>query len=199
MNDLNNKNPNSNNSATESQLSEEEKKKLRQKEIIEWVEVIVAAIVIAFAINRFILVNAVVPTASMETTIMAGDRMYGNRLAYVKEDPQRGDIVIFKAPDDESQLYVKRVIGLPGDSVNIVDGLVYLNGSNEPLDESSYLQVVPMGSFGPYEVPEGAYFVMGDNRNNSLDARYWTNTYLYKEKILGKAWFRYYPKFEKLK
>lgn len=196
INDTKNK---TNGPSDEGKTSAESKKGSALREILEWVEVIVAAIVIAFVINKFILVNAVVPTGSMETTIMSGDRMYGNRLAYLKDDPERGDIVIFKAPDDESQLYVKRVIGLPGDTVNIVDGKVYINDSAEPLDESGYLNVEPLGSFGPYNVPEGAYFVMGDNRNNSLDARFWTNTYLYRDKILGKAWFRYYPKITLLK
>lgn len=180
-------------------LTPEEKKEQIKKEIIDWIFTIVLAVIIAVGVNKFLVVNAKIPTASMEPTIMTGDRIYGNRLAFLSENPKRGDIVIFKAPDDESQLYIKRVIGEPGDTVNIIDGMVYINGSDEPLDESGYLRVEPLGSFGPYEVPEGAYFVMGDNRNNSLDARYWSNTYLYKDKILGKAWFRYYPKFSKVK
>lgn len=183
----------------EKELTPEEKKAMMKREIIDWVVTIVIAVVLAVGINKFIVVNAKIPSASMETTIMTGDRIYGNRLAYLKNDPKRGDIVIFKAPDDESVLYIKRVIGEPGDTVVIVDGKVYINGSEEPLDESAYINGVPEGSFGPYEVPEGAYFMMGDNRNNSLDARYWNNTYLYRDKILGKAWFRYYPKFTTIK
>lgn len=187
-------NKNANDINDEKPLTDEEKKTAMKKEIIEWIEVIVAAVIIAFVLNRFIVVNAKVPSGSMEKTIMTGDRLYGNRLAYLKDDPQRGDVVIFKAPDDESQLYVKRVIGMPGDKVVVIDGLVYINDSDTPLDESSYVtKDVPIGDFGPYEVPEGCYFVMGDNRNNSFDARFWNNTYLHREKILGKAWFRYYP------
>lgn len=187
-------NKNANDINDEKPLTDEEKKTAMKKEIIEWIEVIVAAVIIAFVLNRFIVVNAKVPSGSMEKTIMTGDRLYGNRLAYLKDDPQRGDVVIFKAPDDESQLYVKRVIGMPGDKVVVIDGLVYINDSDIPLDESSYVtKDVPIGDFGPYEVPEGCYFVMGDNRNNSFDARFWNNTYLHREKILGKAWFRYYP------
>lgn len=191
---MNSNNKMSNDINEEKPLTAEEKKVAMKKEIIEWVEVIVAAVIIAFVLNRFIVVNAKVPSGSMEKTIMTGDRLYGNRLAYLKDDPQRGDVVIFKAPDDESQLYVKRVIGIPGDKVVVIDGLVYINDSDIPLDESSYVtKDVPIGDFGPYEVPEGCYFVMGDNRNNSFDARFWNNTYLHRDKILGKAWFRYYP------
>lgn len=183
----------------EKELTPAEKKALMKKEIIDWVVTVIIAVVIAVGINKFIVVNAKIPSASMETTIMTGDRIYGNRLAYLKNDPKRGDIVIFKAPDDESVLYIKRVIGEPGDTLIIIDGKVYINGSEEPLDESAYVNGTPKGDFGPYEVPEGAYFMMGDNRNNSLDARYWNNTYLYRDKILGKAWFRYYPKFSPIK
>ena len=128
---------------------------------------------------------------------MTGNRLFGNRLAYIKDDPKRGDIVIFKYPDDESQLFIKRVIGLPGETVTIIDGKVYIDDSTEPLYEP-YLAQEMLGTFGSYEVPQGAYFVMGDNRNYSLDARFWNNTYVYKDKILGRALFRYYPSIGKI-
>lgn len=83
-------------------------------------------------------INARVPSGSMEQTIMTGDRVFGNRLAYKNKEPERFDIVIFKYPDDPSQLFVKRVIGLPGETVNIVDGKVYINDSEEPLDDSFF-------------------------------------------------------------
>ena len=168
-----------------------------KREIIEWIIVIEVAIVLALIINKVFLVNAIIPSGSMEPTIMTGDRIFGNRLAYTNEDPVRGDIVIFKYPDDERQLFIKRVIGEPGDVVWIKDGLIYINGSDEPLDEP-YVKVTPMGDFGPYTVPEDCYFMMGDNRNNSADSRYWHNTYVHKSKILGKAWVRYYPNPSKI-
>ena len=90
---------------------------------------------------------------------------------------------IFKFPDDESQLYIKRVIGLPGDKVQIIDGKVYINDSETPLDEP-YLPEPPEGDYGPYYVPEDSYFMLGDNRNWSKDSRFWTNTYVKKEKVL---------------
>lgn len=175
------------------QQKEETQEVSLKREIIEWIIVIEIAIVLAVVINLVLLVNAVIPSGSMEPTIMTGDRIFGNRLAYSKEDPQRGDIIIFRFPDNEKELFIKRVIGEPGDVVWVKDGLVYINGSEEPLEEP-YLKVIPVGDFGPYQVPEGSYFVMGDNRNNSADSRYWINPYVKREKILGKAWVRYFPK-----
>ncbi|XME02847.1 signal peptidase I [Lachnospiraceae bacterium C1.1] len=165
------------------------------KEIIEWVAVVVVAVVLAYFVNHFIIVNAIVPSSSMETTIMTGDRVIGNRLAYSFSEPERGDIIIFKFPDDESKLYIKRLIGLPGETVEIKEGKVFVDG--EALDEP-YLTVTTEGTFGPYTVPEGHYFMLGDNRNNSADSRYWNNTYLAREKIVGKAVFKYWPGFKGL-
>lgn len=163
------------------------------REIMEWVIVIVVSAVLAFALDKFIIVNAKIPSASMEPTIMTGDRLIGNRLAYLNEDPQRGDIVIFLFPDNENEIFIKRVIGLPGETVTVKAGKVYIDDSAYPLDESEYLKVEPLGDFGPFKVPAGAYFMMGDNRNNSMDSRYWNNHYVYKDKILGKAVLRYFP------
>lgn len=170
-----------------------EEKTSVKAEIISWVKTIVGAFVMAWIITTFIIVNAQVPSGSMENTVMTGDRLIANRLSYVVSEPKRFDIVVFKFPDDESKLYIKRIIGMPGDKVEIRDNKVYINDSTEPLDDSFTKE--PM--FTPdavYEVPEGHYFMMGDNRNNSSDSRFWINTYVAKDKILGKAVFRYYPK-----
>ena len=96
------------------------------RELWDYAKIIIAVFVIAFLLGHFVYINARVPSGSMEETIMTGDRVFGNRLAYIKDDPERFDIVIFKYPDDPSQLFVKRVIGLPGETVNIVDGKVYI-------------------------------------------------------------------------
>lgn len=162
-----------------------------KREIMEWVIVICIAITIAVVLNTFIIVNAIIPSASMEPTIMTGNRIFGNRLAYINDEPKRGDIIIFRFPDNEKELFIKRIIGEPGDTVEVIDGKVYINGSDTALDEP-YLKVTPLGDYGPYEVPEGSYFVMGDNRNNSADSRFWKNTFVKREKILGKAAFRYF-------
>ena len=169
--------------------------KRTRKEVIEWIVTIGAAVLVALFINNFIIVNATVPTSSMEKTIMTDDRVIGLRLAYKNNDPERGDIIIFKNPDNEDILYIKRVIGMPGETVEIHDGGVYIDGT---LLDEPYLATVTEGEFGPYEVPEDHYFMMGDNRNNSADSRYWKNTYLAREKIVGKAVMRYWPSIKKL-
>lgn len=162
------------------------------KELFQWVLVILGAVILAFLIDTFVIVNAQIPSGSMENTIMTGDRVFGNRLSYKFSDPKRFDIIIFKYPDDESQLFIKRIIGLPGETVEIHDGNIYINGSDTPLEDVDIKE--PMeGSFGPYTVPEGCYFVMGDNRNNSRDSRYWENTFVSEDEILGKAVLRYWP------
>ena len=162
------------------------------KELFQWVLVIIGAVILAFLIDTFVIVNAQIPSGSMENTIMTGDRVFGNRLAYKFSDPKRFDIIIFKYPDDESQLFIKRIIGRPGETVEIHDGNIYINGSDTPLEDVDIKE--PMeGSFGPYTVPEGCYFVMGDNRNNSRDSRYWENTFVSEDAILGKAVLRYWP------
>lgn len=167
-------------------------------EVWEWVKIIATAAVIALFLNSCIIANSRVPSASMETTIMTKDRVIGSRLTYRFSDPQRGDIAIFRFPDDESIYYVKRIIGLPGDTIDIVDGQVYLNGSTDPLDEP-YLRE-PMIPEPPmhFEVPEDCYFMMGDNRNYSSDARRWENTYVKREKLIAKVLFRYYPGIGKI-
>ena len=102
-------------------------------------------------------------------------------------------MIIFRWPDDEKVLFVKRIIGMPGDKVTVRDGKVYLNDSETPLEESYIKEPMVAESPKSFTVPEGAYFCMGDNRNESMDARYWKNPYVYKNKILAKVLFRYWP------
>ena len=181
------------------------KKKRIMNEILEYVKMIIVVVVVVLFVDGVILINARIPSASMETTIMTGDRIFGLRLAYginwnifgnkisVKyKDPERYDIVIFHYPDDEKQLFIKRLIGLPGETVEIIDGKVYINGAEEPL-EDSFINGVPNGNYGPYEVPEDCYFMLGDNRNNSKDSRFWNNKFVRFDQIVGKALFRYFP------
>ena len=168
------------------------------KELWEYVKMILFVVIVVLIVDNFLLINAVIPSESMEETIMTGDRIFGNRLAYLFEEPERFDIVIFKYPDDESQRFIKRVIGLPGETVEIREGKVYIDGSETPLDDS-FTPETPVGDYGPYTVPEGCYFMFRDNRNNSKDSRMWDNPYVKKEKILGKAVLRYFPGIEVLK
>lgn len=165
-----------------------------KRELLSWILTFAFAIGVALFLKNFIIINATVPTGSMENTIMPGDDLLGLRTAYLFKDPQRGDIIIFKFPDDESQKFIKRIIGLPGDLVQIEDGKVYINGSTTSLEEP-YLKEEWTRNTGPFEfvVPEGCYFVMGDNRNDSLDSRYWDNPFVTEDEIIGKAEFIYYP------
>ncbi len=184
--------------------------------VLDYVLTVVIAIAIGLCLNFFIIVNAVIPTGSMENTIMSGDRIFGFRLAYKFEEIKRYDIVIFRYPDDEKQLFIKRVIGLPGETVVIREGKVYVYGTDtdttaisdeellkdpslpgDPkLLDDSFCPEVPLGGEqrdGVFRVPEGSYFMLGDNRNHSKDSRFWNNKYVAEEKILGKAFLKYWP------
>lgn len=162
------------------------------KEVLSWIVTFSLAILVALVLKEFIIINATVPTSSMENTIMAGDDLFGFRLSYAFSEPERGDIIIFKYPDDRKQKFVKRIIGLPGETIVIDQAKIYVNG--EPLEED-YLKEEWFSATGPFEfeVPEDSYLVLGDNRNNSLDARFWVNTYVPREDIIGKALFVYFP------
>ena len=163
-------------------------------EVISWTKEIAFILIFVFILNQVVIVNAYIPSGSMENTMMIGDRVIAFRLSYEFSDPKRSDIIVFSPPDGEPDLYIKRIIGVPGDIVEIKDGIVYIN--NEILeDDSSYVKGEPFGNFGPYNVPEESYFVMGDNRNGSIDSRSWQNTFVPKDKIVGKAIFRYFPNF----
>lgn len=179
-----------NNKETE---TKETKKENAKKEVWGYVKIIIIAALIALFCNKVLIANVKIPSESMLDTIHVGDRLIGSRLAYKFSDVERGDIAIFKYPDDESQVFIKRVIGLPGETVEIRDGKVYIDDSDTPLDEP-YVKGVPTGDYGPYVVPDGCYFMMGDNRGDSLDSRFWNNTYVKENKIIAKALFRYFPK-----
>lgn len=202
-------------------MENENKKKINWKdEIISWIQVIVSAAVIAFVLTTFIIANSEVPTGSMEKTIMTGSRVIGSRLHYKFSDPERGDVAIFvfgwqcpnchviiegeKAEEcprcgeavgkhARTIYYVKRVIGLPGDVIDIIDDKVYLNGSDTPLDEPYIAEPMNQNETLHFEVPENSYFMMGDNRNYSLDARCWNNHYISKDKMIAKVLFEYFP------
>lgn len=170
-------------------MSEETK-----SEIVSWIVFLLGAVVCAVLINSFIIFNAHVPSASMENTIMTGDRVLGLRLTYTFGKPERYDVAIFRYPDDETEYYVKRVIGLPGEKVDIIGGKVYINDSTEPLEDAFVKEAPFENDYGPYFVPEGSYFMLGDNRNNSRDSRMWVNKFVEEDKILAKAYVCMWPK-----
>ncbi len=170
-----------------------ENKKKTIKEVLSWVLVIAAAYVLAFLITHFVIIKTEVISGSMESTLNIDDRVIGNRLAYTFSDPERGDIIFFANPLNETETYVKRIIGCPGETVEIRDGKVYINEAAVPLDEP-YLKEKMKGSFGPYVVPENSFFVMGANRNRSEDSREWG--FVARDEIYAKAWFRYKPSID---
>lgn len=161
-------------------------------DVLSIVKTVAISIAIALFINNFIIINAKIPTGSMETTIMTGDRVIVNRLYYNFEEVKRGDIVVFMNPnlDDDKELLIKRVIGLPNETIDIVNGVVFVNGVEYAEDYISNNDEFYNGTF---EVPEDSYFMLGDNRMYSIDSRYWTNSYVSEDKILGKALLRYFP------
>jgi signal peptidase I len=222
----------------------QKKKKSKFRETIDFLLPIIIAVIVALLLKTFVFANAVVPTGSMKNTIGEGDRIIASRLAYINSDPERYDIILFYFPDDESQIFVKRVIGLPGETVTIVDGSAFItdkDGNTYETDQSFITNGDPIGDYGPFYIPEkgetittdgvfcyaengmrvgysqfidkycdisasgeytvaeNLYFCMGDNRNESHDSRFWDNTYVAENKILGEAKFKYYPKFETLK
>lgn len=168
------------------------------KEVLSWVKAIVVAVIIALLIQRFIIVNASIPTPSMEETVMTGTRVICSRLSYITKDPERFDIVVFDFPyGEEEQVYFKRIIGLPGEKIEIKGGKVYVNDSETPLNDS-FVKEKPLGDYGPFEIPEEHYFMLGDNRNDSYDSKNWPSPYISEDKIMGKAIFSYYPEFKQL-
>lgn len=176
------------------ELTKEEKQKKIRNEIISWILIIAAGFIMALLVNTYVIIKVEIPSSSMENTIMTEDRLIGNRLSYVFSKPKRGDIAIFIYPDDRSQNYIKRVIGLPNETVTIKEGKVYINHSETPLDESYLKEPMKPEADMEFQVPEGCYFFLGDNRNVSEDARYWTLKYVPLKDIIGKPLFRYSPK-----
>jgi signal peptidase I len=173
-------------------MTDEVKSEVR-KDIASWAKTIVFAVLVAAVFNNVVIVNATVPTGSMMDNIKPKDRIIAFRLSYIFQAPKRFDIVVFRFPDNRQVLYVKRIIGLPGETVTIRGGKVYINDSAEPLNDDFVRETPRDEDLGPYEIPEGSYFMMGDNRNSSADARVWQNTYVVKSDILGKVLFKYFP------
>ncbi|MCL2407245.1 MAG: signal peptidase I [Defluviitaleaceae bacterium] len=167
------------------------KRKKIIREIISWFCVIAGGVLTALFIGRFIIVNANVPTGSMLNTIEVDSRIVAFRLSYLFSEPNQGDIIVFRYPLDTSILYVKRIIGMPGDTVQIVDGRVYVNGI---FLEEDYVYVSgntpPRNrNFGPHTVPNDRFFVLGDYRDISEDSRSWSyGAYILRPGDTSPSW-----------
>ena len=141
--------------------------------------IIVALVVAGVVLLNTVLFYTVVYSASMEDTIETGAVVIGSRTAYDSHEVERGDIIFFYAAISEGEIFVKRVIGLPGETVEIEDGLVYINGSNTPLAEDYLTEEWTVRNDGyAVTVPEGCYYVLGDERNTSYDSRLWADAAL---------------------
>lgn len=205
------------------QLAETERASSRKSILREYAEAIIVAMLLAFAIRVFVVQAFKIPSGSMIPTLQIGDHILVSKLSYGLQwpgdcklkmsfppatcyasynlmsfgQPARGDVIVFRYPEDEDKDFIKRVVGLPGEQIEIRNKVVHINGA--PLEDRSYTQRVdpgiidgminPRDNFGPVTVPQGTYFVMGDNRDQSLDSRFWG--YVRAEKIKGKA-FRIY-------
>ena len=160
---------------------------------LDWILPIGIAIVIALLIKNFLIFQVTVPSSSMSPTIEEQDKFMIKKI-YNLDNLKRGDIVVFES-DELNDTLIKRLIGLPNDHIEIKDGVVSING--EVLEED-YVKYPSNSSInketdGTFDVPEGKYFFLGDNRANSRDSRYWKNHYIDKSDIKGKVMFRSYP------
>ncbi|HPT82397.1 MAG TPA: signal peptidase I [Limnochordia bacterium] len=156
----------------------------------ELLETVISAVLIAAFIMIFIARAYTVNGDSMLPTLHHGERLLVDKISYRFTEPSRGEIIIFKNPANPSEQFVKRVIGLPGDKVAIIQGVVFIN--DQPIEEDYTLAPARIG-FAPQIVPEGTYFVLGDNRNNSEDSRFSRVGFLPRELIIGRAIWRYWP------
>lgn len=161
----------------------------KKSSLLELIESVAVAILLAVVIRLFILAPFYIPSGSMEPTLRIGDRIIVSKISYLFKEPQRGDVVVFRYPLDPSRDFVKRLVGLPGETVSLRNGRLYINGQLVPED---YLpRDMKFADFGPVRVPTGYYFVLGDNRNNSDDSRVWGP--LPRQNIIGKAVLVYWP------
>jgi len=163
----------------------------------QYAEAFVIAIVLALAIRTFVVQAFKIPSGSMLPTLQIGDHILVNKFIYLFTDPKRGDIIVFRFPQDEGRDFIKRVVALPGEKVEIRRKQVFVNGT--PLQEPYAVHLdqsiqdnphSPRDNFGPLEVPPGQLFMMGDNRDFSMDSRFWG--FLDRKKIRGKAFVIYW-------
>lgn len=183
---------------TETVAEETEKKKTKLQKIrgalLELIVYVAIVVICVMVVPRYVIQRTIVDGTSMESTLQDEDNLLVDKLSYHFSDPKRFDIIVFYPYGRENEdYYIKRVIGLPGETVQIIDGYVYING--EKLDENYGAEV--MNDAGraaePITLGDDEYFVLGDNRNRSDDSRYENVENLKREKIVGRAWVRIWP------
>jgi signal peptidase I len=159
----------------------------------EAIKTIALSAVLAFGIRSFVAEARYIPSGSMLPTLQINDRLIIDKISYNFRNPDRGDIIVFSPTDTLKQqnfkdAFIKRLIGLPGDKVEVKEGKVYVN--NQPLKEN-YIEDKPNYNFGPVTVPPNQFLVLGDNRNNSYDSHYWG--FVPRDRIIGRAVVRFWP------
>jgi signal peptidase I len=182
----------------------------KKKHIVrEYAESIIVAVILALIIRTFIVQAFKIPSGSMEDTLAIGDHLLVNKFIYGMKipftdtrfwklrDPRRGDVMVFEYPEDPSKDFIKRVIGTPGDTVEVKDKKVYVNGQlyenpHEVHKEKDLFpkEQNPRDNMGPVKVPADSYFMMGDNRDRSYDSRFWG--FVKSDKIKGLAFIKYW-------
>ena len=167
-----------------------EKKKTVGQEILSLLCYLGIVLILTFLIVNFVGVRTEVLGTSMQPTLMNRDQLIVEKVSYYFNDPQRYDIIVFPYPEEPSKHYIKRIIGLPGETVQIIDGYVYING--ELLDEHYGNAVMNYAGVAeePIVLGDDEYFVLGDNRNNSEDSRYANIGNVKEDYIIGRAWYR---------
>lgn len=163
------------------------------KELMGWLLYIILIVGAAYLIVTFVGQRTQVSGSSMETTLSDGDQLIVDKISYRFRDPKRYDIVVFPYQYEPNTFYIKRIIGLPGETVQIIDGYVYIDG--EQLDEhyGNKLMKDPGIAADPVTLGDDEYFVLGDNRNNSKDSRAVNVGPIHRKDLLGRAWIRIWP------
>ena len=163
------------------------------KELLGWIVYIAVIIGLTWLIITFVGQRTRVSGHSMEATLHDGDNLIVDKLSYRFRDPKRFEIIVFPYRHKENTYYIKRIIGLPGETVQVKDGYVYIDG--EKLDENYGLEVMQDAGIAaePIELGEDEYFVLGDNRNHSSDSRDPSVGILHRDELIGRAWVRIWP------
>ena len=160
------------------------------EEAKDWIISIVVAVVLAFLIRQFIVELYIVDGPSMRPTLQSQERLVVNKFIYSLRAPEKGEILVFKYPRDQSRDFIKRVIATPGDTIEIKDGRVYVN---DQMQSEDYILEKTRSEYPKATVPDGTVFVMGDNRNNSEDSRFADVGFVPYSLIKGKAMLVFWP------
>ena len=190
-------------------MTQPKQTKNMRRVVLEYAEAILTALILALFIRAYIVQAFKIPSGSMEPTLLVGDHILVNKFIYGTEipfthdnvlavrQPERGDVIVFRYPRDPSRDFIKRIIGVPGDVITEKNKVVYVDGKRAPdfftMHADADDQPASMGprdNFGPIVVPRGEYFVMGDNRDESYDSRYWG--FVPRQNILGEAFMIYW-------